>query len=38
MADRDEPWIRGWINSVADNMMREHTYMEVSLGVAKAKV
>jgi hypothetical protein len=31
MADVDEPWIREWINSVADDMMREHPYMEVSL-------
>ena len=31
MADADEPWIRAWINSVADDMMREHAYMEVSL-------
>jgi hypothetical protein len=31
MADADEPWIREWINSVADDMMREHPYMEVSL-------
>jgi hypothetical protein len=31
MADTDEPWIREWINSVADDMMREHSYMEVSL-------
>ena len=31
MADADEPWIREWINSVADDMMREHSYMEVSL-------
>jgi len=31
MADPDEPWIREWINSVADDMMREHSYMEVSL-------
>src|SRR5215472_1238004 len=31
MADADEPWIREWINSVADDMMREHCYMEVSL-------
>jgi hypothetical protein len=30
MADADEPWIREWINSVADDMMREHSYMEVS--------
>ena len=31
MADADEPWIREWIHSVADDMMREHSYMEVSL-------
>ena len=31
MADADEPWIREWINNVADDMMREHSYMEVSL-------
>ena len=31
MADADEPWIREWIDSVADDMMREHSYMEVSL-------
>ena len=31
MADADEPWLREWINSVADDMMREHSYMEVSL-------
>ena len=31
MADADEPWMREWINSVADDMMREHSYMEVSL-------
>ena len=30
MADADEPWIKEWINSVADDMMREHPYMEVS--------
>jgi hypothetical protein len=30
MADADEPWIREWINSVANDMMREHSYMEVS--------
>ena len=29
MAEADEPWIREWINSVADDMMREHSYMEV---------
>jgi hypothetical protein len=29
MADADEPWIREWINSVADDMLREHCYMEV---------
>jgi hypothetical protein len=27
----DEPWIREWMNSVADDMMREHSYMEVSV-------
>ena len=26
MADADEPWIREWINSVADDMMREHAW------------
>jgi hypothetical protein len=31
MADADEPWIREWISSVADDMMREHSYMKVSL-------
>jgi hypothetical protein len=31
MADADEPWMREWIHSVADDMMREHSYMEVSL-------
>ena len=31
MAEADEPWIREWINSVADDMMREHAYMGVSL-------
>ena len=31
MADADEPWISEWINSVTDDMMREHSYMEVSL-------
>jgi hypothetical protein len=31
MADADEPWIREWINSVADDMMRQHSYMEVNL-------
>jgi hypothetical protein len=31
MADADEPWIREWINSVTDDMMREYSYMEVSL-------
>jgi hypothetical protein len=31
MADADELWIKEWINSVADDMMREHSYMEVSL-------
>jgi hypothetical protein len=31
MADPDEPWIREWMHSVADDMMREHSYMEVSL-------
>jgi len=31
MADADEPWIREWIESVANDMMREHSYMEVSL-------
>ena len=31
MADADEPWITEWINSVADDMMRDHSYMEVGL-------
>ena len=31
MADANEPWIREWIQSVANDMMREHSYMEVSL-------
>ena len=31
MADANEPWIREWINSVADDMLREHSCMEVSL-------
>ena len=31
MADADEPWIREWITSVADDIMREHSYMKVSL-------
>jgi hypothetical protein len=31
MADADEPWTREWINSVADDMMREHSYMRVNL-------
>ena len=31
MADADEPWMREWINSVADDMMREHCYMKVGL-------
>ena len=31
MADADEPWISEWINSVANDMMREHSYMEVGL-------
>ena len=31
MADADEPWLGEWINSVVDDMMREHSYMEVSL-------
>ena len=31
MASADEPWIREWINSVADDMMRDHPYMEVGL-------
>ena len=31
MADPGEPWIREWLNSVADDMMREHSYMEVNL-------
>ena len=28
MADADEPWIREWINSVVDDMMREYSYMK----------
>jgi hypothetical protein len=31
MADADEPWIREWISSVADDMMRKHSHMEVNL-------
>ena len=31
MANADEPWIREWINSVADDMMRDHPYMQVNL-------
>ena len=31
MADADEPWMREWLNSVANDMMREHCYMEVRL-------
>jgi hypothetical protein len=31
MADTDEPWIREWISSVADDMMRQHCYMEVNV-------
>jgi len=31
MADADEPWVREWINSVAEDMMRGHSYMKVSL-------
>ena len=31
MADADEPWIREWIQSVANDMMREHSYMAVGL-------
>ena len=31
MADGDEPWIREWINSVADDMMHAHSYMDVCL-------
>lgn len=31
MTDTNEPWIREWINSVAEDMMCEHSYMEVSL-------
>ena len=31
MADADEPWIREWIQSVADDMMRTHSYMDVSV-------
>jgi hypothetical protein len=39
MAEADEPWIREWINSVADDMMRGHSYMEVSLqGVELVRV
>ena len=39
MADADEPWMREWIKGVADDMMREHSYMEVSLqGIELASV
>ena len=39
MAEANEPWIRDWISSVADDMMREHSYMKVSLhGVELASV
>jgi hypothetical protein len=31
MADAYEPWIREWINSVADDMMRDHSYMDVNV-------
>ena len=31
MADADEPWIREWMESVADDMMRAHPYMEVNV-------
>ena len=31
MADANEPWMREWLKSVADDMMREHCYMEVHL-------
>jgi hypothetical protein len=31
MTDADEPWIREWINSVVDDMMCKHPYMEVIL-------
>jgi hypothetical protein len=31
MANADEPWIREWVNSVAEDMMREHSYMEVNV-------
>ena len=31
MADANEPWMREWIHGVADDMMREHSYMEVGL-------
>lgn len=31
MANADEPWMREWIESVADDMMRAHSYMEVTV-------
>jgi hypothetical protein len=31
MAGANEPWMREWVNSVADDMMREYSYMEVRL-------
>ena len=31
MADANEPWMREWMKSVADDMMREYSYMEVNL-------
>ena len=31
MADADEPGIREWISNVADDMMRDHSYMEVNV-------
>jgi len=31
MGDTEEPWVREWIANVADDMMRDHSYMEVGL-------
>jgi hypothetical protein len=31
MGNTDEPWVREWIENVADDMMRAHSYMEVNL-------
>ena len=31
MGEADEPWIKEWIHSVAHEMMRDHSYMEVIL-------